>query len=265
MKKHHINIIFFLSIILFSCFIYLLYNHSNDGLNRKETFEASDIEIVVARYNENLDWMTEAPFNKYNAIVYNKGSNSDFTKPSNIKRVVPLENVGREGHTILYHIVNNYDNLSEITVFLPGSCNMQTKKDKSTRLLEHIEKSGNAVFLSDDKHENIKNAMYDFTLDEWMSSDESNKSVNSEKTLDKSEIRPYGKWYESIFGDSVVNHVTYFGIFSISKQDILQHPLDYYKKIMVQLETSSNPEVGHYIERSWAAIFHPMTNTVIIG
>jgi hypothetical protein len=264
MKKHHINIIFFLSIILLSCFIYLLYNHSNDGLNRKDTFEASDIEIVVARYNENLDWITEAPFNKYDITVYNKGPNSDFTKPSNIKRVVPLENVGRCDHTYLYHIVNNYDNLAEITVFLPGSCNMQMKKEKSTRLLENIEKSGNAVFLSDANYENIKTELYDFILDEWISSDESNKSVNSEKMLDKSEIRPYGKWYESNFGDSIVKHVTYLGIYSISKQDILQHPLDYYKKLMVQLEMSSKPEVGHYIERSWAAIFHPMTNTLIV-
>ena len=264
MKKHHINIILLLSIILFSCFIYLLCNNSNNGLNRKENFEASDIEIVVARYNENLDWIPDAPFNKYNAIVYNKGPNSNFTKTSNIKRVVPLENVGRCDHTYLYHIVTNYNNLAEITVFLPGSCNMQMKKDKSTRLLENIEKSGNAVFLSDAKYDNIKTGLYDFTLDEWMSSDESNKSINSEKSLDKSEIRPYGKWYESNFGDSVVNHITYLGIYSISKQDILQHPLEYYKKLMIQLETSSNPEVGHYIERSWAAIFHPMKNTVIV-
>jgi hypothetical protein len=33
---------------------------------------------------------------------------------------------------------------------------------------------------------------------------------------------------------------------------------------MKHLETSSNPEVGHYIERSWAAIFYPMNNTKII-
>jgi hypothetical protein len=230
----------------------------------KETFERSDIEIVISRYNEPLDWIKEGPFNKYNVIVYNKGPNDNFERTSNTIKTVPLENVGREGHTYLYHIVNNYDNLAEITVFLPGSCNIQHKKDKATQILNNIEESKTAIFISTTTHENVKTDLYDFTLDEWVSSDESNKSINAEKTLDKSKIRPYGKWYESNFGDSVVNNVTYLGIYSVSKHDILQHPLEYYKNLMIQLETSSNPEVGHYMERSWAAVFHPMNNTKII-
>ena len=129
---------------------------------------------------------------------------------------------------------------------------------------QYNNKTKTAIFISDTTHENIKTDLYDFTLDEWESSDESNKSINAEKSLDKSKIRPYGKWYESNFGDSVVNHVTYLGIYSVSKHDILQHPLEYYKNLMIQLETSSNPEVGHYMERSWAAVFHPMNNTKII-
>ena len=229
-----------------------------------ETFESSGIEIVVSRYNESLDWIKENPFNEYNMVVYNKGPNDNFEKTSNIIKTVPLENVGRCDHTYLYHIVNNYDNLAEITVFLPGSCNMQIKKEKATRLLENIEKSKTAIFISDTTHKNVKTDLYDFTLDEWVSSDESNKSINAESSLDKSKIRPFGKWYESNFGDSVVKHVTYLGIYSVSKHDILQHPLEHYKNLMIQLETSSNPEVGHYMERSWAAVFHPMNNTKII-
>ena len=232
--------------------------------NAIETFKSSDIEIVVSRYNESLDWIKDNPFNEYNMVVYNKGPNDNFEKTQNIMKTVPLENVGRCDHTYLYHIVNNYDNLAEITVFLPGSCNMQNKKDKATRLLENIEKSKTAIFISDTTHENVKTDLYDFTLDEWASSDESNKSINAESSLDKSKIRPFGKWYESNFGDSVVKHVTYLGIYSVSKHDILQHPLEHYKNLMIQLETSSNPEVGHYMERSWAAVFHPMNETQII-
>lgn len=229
-----------------------------------ETFESSGIEIVVSRYNESLDWIKENPFNEYNMVVYNKGPNDNFEMTSNIIKTVPLQNVGRCDHTYLYHIVNNYDNLAEITVFLPGSCNMQNKKEKATRLLENIEKSKTAIFISDTTHKNVKTDLYDFTLDEWVSSDESNKSINAESSLDKSKIRPFGKWYESNFGDSVVKHVTYLGIYSVSKHDILQHPLEHYKNLMIQLETSSNPEVGHYMERSWAAVFHPMNETQII-
>jgi hypothetical protein len=35
--------------------------------------------------------------------------------------VVPLPNVGRESHTILWHIVTNYDRLANLTVFSQGS------------------------------------------------------------------------------------------------------------------------------------------------
>lgn len=202
------------------------------------------------------------PFNKYRTTIYNKGPNDNFQKHSSIKSIVKLDNLGRCDHTYLYHIVNNYDNLAEITVFLPGSCNMQNKKEKAIRLIETIEETGSAVFISDSKHENVKTELYDFVLDEWVCSDDANKSINNEKTLDKSKIRPYGKWYESNFGNLKITNITRMGIFSVSKKDILQHPLDYYKNLMVQLETSSNPEVGHYFERSWAAVFHPMNNII---
>ena len=38
---------------------------------------------------------------------------------------------------------------------------------------------------------------------------------------------------------------------------IQQHPVEYYKRLRAMLENHSNPEVGHYIERAWGAIFWP--------
>ena len=130
MKTVHTNIIFLLLIVIFSCLFLVLYP------SKKDSFNNSNVDIVISRYNESLDWITEQPFNGYNITVYNKGSNTNFEKPQNITRIVHLDNVGREGHTHLYHIVNNYDNLAEITVFLPGSCNMQNKKNKAKTILE---------------------------------------------------------------------------------------------------------------------------------
>ena len=258
MKRFNYRILFLLSILLFSCFLYTGYQ------SKMEHFNKSDIEIVISRYNEPLEWIKDSPFSNYNAIVYNKGPNEEFEKTPNIKRIVPLENVGREGHTHLYHIINNYDNLAEITVFLPGSCNMQNKKDKAKKLIEKIEEYDKAVFVSDETHNCVKTVLYHFQLDEYTSSDDSNRSINPENILEKSNIRPFGKWFETNFGDTVTKNISYLGIYSISKQDILQHPIEHYKKLLEQLETSSNPEVGHYIERSWAAIFHPMNNTEIV-
>lgn len=70
----------------------------------------TNIKIVVARYNEDVSWLSDIQHDK---IVYNKGNFLENT--------IVLKNIGREALTYLYHIVENYDNISEWTVFLQGN------------------------------------------------------------------------------------------------------------------------------------------------
>ena len=104
--------------------------------------------------------------------------------------------------------------------------------------------------------------MYDFTLDEWMASDIQNRGLNPESKLELSEIRPFGKWYEYYFNDIIVHCMTYWSIFSVDNKDILQHSKEYYENLIKQLSNTSNPEVGHYFERAWCAVFYPMNHTI---
>ena len=39
-----------------------------------------NITIVVSRYNEDLRWLDDSPFNEYEYIVYNKSDNDNFCK-----------------------------------------------------------------------------------------------------------------------------------------------------------------------------------------
>jgi len=78
----------------------------------------SSIRLVVARYNEDISWTKRYP----NVTIYNKGS------PINgYDNVINLPNVGREGHTFYTHIVLNYDNLDDMTIFLQGNPFEHTK------------------------------------------------------------------------------------------------------------------------------------------
>jgi hypothetical protein len=219
------------------------------------------IEIIVARYNEDLNWMQEYPFNLFQYTVYNKGINENFNK-TNVKKIVNLHNVGRCDHTYLYHIIENYDNLANITVFFPGSINIDIKKNTAYHILINIIQSNftKAYFLG---HycESIKETFKDFFLDNWQCTEKNNLLLNSESVLYKSEIRPYGDWYTHFFGNTHANWITFFGIFSIDKRDIIQNPVEHYKKIIELVNTHSNPEAGHYIERSWGVIFSPLTYT----
>jgi hypothetical protein len=248
----------FFIIIFLILFIIILYNIICENFSNNDT-----INIVISRYNENLEWLSEINNEKFNIIVYNKGVNDNFIKLPNMT-IINIDNVGRCDHTYLYHIINNYNNLADITIFLPGSGNIDYKISKIKHLLQLIQEHNKAVFLHNSYYNNIKDNLYNFTLDEWSASDIQNKNLNPESKLELSDIRPFGKWYEHYFNDIKIQHVTHFGIFSIAKEDILQHSKEYYENLIKQLSNSSNPEAGHYFERAWAAVFYPMNNTLII-
>jgi hypothetical protein len=220
------------------------------------------IDVIVSRYNENLSWINEEPFNKFKYIVYNKGNNNNFEK-NNVKKIVQLQNIGRCDHTYLYHIVHNYNNLANINVFFPGSLNNEHKKNIAKRILENILTHRKAIFLSTYSN-NVKEQFENFTLDSWVCTDQANSNKNPESRLEPAIIRPFGKWFKFHFGNIVVKHWCLYGIFSVSKRDILIHNIERYKKLLAGVERHSNPEVGHYLERSWGAVFHPLIYTKII-
>ncbi len=110
----------------------------------------------------------------------------------------------------------------------------------------------------------IKKIHYNFKLNSYKTKHKSNRTKNPESDLKKSEIRPYGLWFDNMFGNIKVDCLIYYGIFSIDKEDILQHSYNRYQELIKDLSDHSNPEVGHYIERSWCAIFHPIKSTHII-
>ena len=72
----------------------------------------NNIKVVVSRYNENTEWTEKIE----NVIIYNKGDNIN-TK----HEIKQLPNIGREGHSIFYHIYENYNSLDDFTVFLQGN------------------------------------------------------------------------------------------------------------------------------------------------
>jgi len=217
---------------------------------------AESVDVVVARYNEPLDWLNDDPFNKYNVIVYNKSNNENFYKSDKIKEVINLPNVGREMHTYLYHIINNYDNLAETTVFLPGSSQLTHKMMKANKLFSNIDKK--TVIICSDKTGDVKKAIGDFKLDNYMSTDKNNATLNGNSEMLPSTTRPFGEWYSKFFGDSVTTCLNYHLIFSMSKKDIIKKPKSYYEKLIKELDSNPNHETGHYIERSTEAVFGPI-------
>lgn len=233
------------------------HNTTNNKPDHDKPDNSNDIIIVISRYNEDLEWLKEDPYNKYHVIVYNKGNNDNFYKSPKIKKIINLENVGREGHTYLYHIVTNYHNLNNITIFLPGSANLPNKKDYTFSTIFEMEKQNKAVFLTSHLDDDVKNIFYGWEIDDWESTNENNKTLNLGNQLKLSETRPLGAWYDKNFNDLRVTQTSNWGIFTMSKDDIIKNDLKHYIKFLTQIDDHHNPEVGHYIERCWYSIFYP--------
>jgi hypothetical protein len=227
------------------------------------TTNPSTIEIVIARYNEDLKWIHDYPFSKYKNIIYNKGDNHNFETNSQTIRTVNLSNIGREGETYLQHIIQHYNDLADITIFLPGSLssNMVCKYNKAKLLIEEVERHHDTVFVGE-KYNNVRDDLFSFQLDNYVSSELNNRAASAHAEMQVSTVRPYGVWYDKHFNHSI-QYVSYCGVLGISKKDILNHPVDYYKELLKEFQ-GSNPEVGHYVERSWAAIFYPLSNAKYI-
>ncbi len=252
------------SLVIMSIIFLFVYQplHKKEGLNKS-------IELVVSRYNEKLEWTNLNPFNQYKYTVYNKGPNSNFNMLQ-VNKVINLPNVGRESHTYLTHIINNYDNLSDINVFLPGSIDTThkifKKKMFARKLLASIDKNNSATFLSfkNIKDNDITKEFEGFNVSAYRSTTTENQKLNNEHMIRKSSIRPYEKWFRAQFGDIKVPHVIHYGIFSVSKEDILQKPKSYYEKLVQLVSDHSNPEDGHYFEKSWGAVFYPLKHTKVV-
>lgn len=69
-------------------------------------------EIVIVRYHEELEW---TKFLKTKTTIYNKGK-----KIQSNHKIINVPNLGMGIGLYLYHIVENYDNLADITLFIQG-------------------------------------------------------------------------------------------------------------------------------------------------
>jgi hypothetical protein len=82
-----------------------------DDLAAFDAAFGKDVEVVVARYAEPMDWTARLAPAKI--TVYDK---SEYPLPG----TTPLPNVGREAHTYAEHVARRYDDLAAVTVFTQG-------------------------------------------------------------------------------------------------------------------------------------------------
>mmetsp|Transcript_5133 Transcript_5133/g.11156 ORF Transcript_5133/g.11156 Transcript_5133/m.11156 type:complete len:327 (+) Transcript_5133:74-1054(+) len=105
-------------------------------------YPSTSTQVVVARYDEDLSWLHSLDSSKHSILVYNKGPrlfSNDLPVGATVRTLHNVPN-GRETHTMLYHILSNYDALPEWTVFTQGEPTIH-----SPAFVEHV---NDAAFFS---------------------------------------------------------------------------------------------------------------------
>jgi hypothetical protein len=205
-------------------------------------------KIVVARYNENIEWLQP---DIDNCIIYNKGT------PLYCNNEILLDNIGRETHTYLYYILTNYNELPDIVLFTQGA------------ISEH-RRNGTLTYLYELKNEALLNGLsIPFGLDyesplldkKWNKNNSWFSTLNykeANKTID------FDEWFIKHISKEYPAQLLYYpnALFAVKKEFILQHPIEYYQNLIEEVNYAVDPGEGHLFERAWYHIFSNKSNHI---
>ena len=218
-------------------------------------------EIVISRYNEPVGKCLGMVPEDVDIIIYDKGEPVAPQIRERAKRVVRLPNTGREGHTYLWHIVENYDDLADVTFFSQGNCKPHLKGKKIPYFFDFKNVEEECA-----RHAYLATTASSRSLSSWKRG-RKNPPDHLTRALDTGRWRAsrskmtFPEWWTKYVRQELPTHdevrFAWGGTFSVTKNYILSNSKRYYKKLLHTLTGGVNPEEGHYMERAWSYIFKP--------
>jgi hypothetical protein len=194
-------------------------------------------KIVVARYKENIQWL--GPLMD-KCIIYNKGDKLGLSNE------IMLDNVGREAETYLHYIIDNYQNLPDIVIFTQGNISDHRGSNNINILLKLFHEA--SVY-------NKSICFRDNCPEDWNSRDKNNYYLHD--NYKNNERTSFGEWFKKNINPLYPKPLLLYwnAIFAVKKELILNRPLEYYKKLILEVNHHVNPTEGHFFERAWFYIF----------
>ena len=213
----------------------------------------TDLELVVAHYNEDLNWLRDyAPL----CSIYSKGTALSSDQAYTFRQATSLSNIGRETHTYLTHIVRNYNSLSKVTLLLQGDIhgsNHGTPEHTDLPLTEIVSQAmqlqDTSKSLGFGRHHTFSDWERIKYLPGWIERRGSG--------LKRTETTPSDFW-QWMFLSAPPERVRFVqgALFAVTDTAIRRRPKAFYERVLAYFETLAevNPEEGHYMERFWYAI-----------
>lgn len=215
--------------------------------------------IVVAHYTEPLDWISCID-TRYILHIYHKGGGEGFSG-DRVVHEYALANIGREAHTYLTHIIENYDALKDaphsVSFFCQGGLSFhendyKTYIDQSVRSAlespDGISKIRAIHFAQQAIHSPTRN----FRIFEWGGRRLSRNRLNER----------FGDWFERVLSIPLPDINQFLWIpganFAVKNAVILGRPKEHYQALLREINPSDSPEVAHFFERAWQYAFCPV-------
>jgi hypothetical protein len=219
-----------------------------------------NIEFIITRYREYIDWIQFIPKHVNKIYIYNKGDNSNLFKsyiPDEDMvaklEIIPLDNIGRIDHTLVYHILNHYTELPDLLVNLPGTVMMSERKGRYftmiARRLNKIITNYKGFYAP--RFFKVSNN-YNYNINDYVPEGICNRNGNP---LIKSTYVDFQDWKVSVVDSRPIKYVCMRGMFAVGRDNILHIDKALYERLLESLSVGDNIENGHFAERIWAHLF----------
>jgi hypothetical protein len=257
------------------------------------------IDLVIARYKENISWLHQVPDSINTIYIYNKDDTCKrplnrygtvvrsyqinpptLDVPTSRSKIISLPNVGREADTYLEHIIQNYDNLADLTIFSQGdpfphspdfmkllgyTNDYAPVQPLTDRYLDEANMPPKSIldthtqhWIRDARIYTVPMCNYNF---QTLHFHDPGSYVVLEQYMKHFSI-PNGinilDWTFKSCGFSIdikeTGYFNYAAIFAVSKDRILQHPLSAYKNLK-EMNANGNALCASALERMWLQLF----------
>ncbi|KAI9810250.1 MAG: hypothetical protein M1827_006384 [Pycnora praestabilis] len=213
--------------------------------------DKTTLEIVIAHYNEDVDWLEPV---KDFCTIYSKGGPKNLPPyPS-----IPLPNIGREGHTYLQHIAEQYDALPDVTIFLQGHVDDHVSISVEEIVERSIKTRPGQVTTFPFRELELFDCWDGIPWEDYPS-----WKKWSSMECKRSPKSPGQYWQQTIGFENVPASVGFApgALFAVRRETIQHYPRSYYQLLLEDFFLGEmahvNPETGHYMERFWLAIWNP--------
>jgi len=203
-------------------------------------------ELVIARCEENIDWVNNY-IDKYSKItIYNKCNNMNHNIKPNKKIIfVTLPNIGSCDYAYLTYIIDRYHDLPKCIEFIKGSQRPYNKISNT------FYGENELLYIPHRNYNHIKNFKYNNHI--------FGNHPNRTHSFIASNYKNMGDWLHKhdILNDhdvkNRVKHIIFGGHFITTRWNILRSSKDFWLSLRNQ-QLYPNEEIDHYIERLWGMI-----------